>query len=141
MMHGKIAMTTFRDNLDKELLLEILEEDSLPAANYCYLDGWFLQMDNDPKNTSKLIKDFVYNNVPSVLNWPSKSPGPNPIENVWKVLKQSIRKRPPKSLDELEDIIHEEWRNFSDEKIMHICETFLNGIDLCIEKNGKRLRY
>ena len=59
MMYGKVTMATFRDNLDSDLLLRILQEDLLPEANYLYPDGWFLQMDNDSKNNSNTTQKFV----------------------------------------------------------------------------------
>jgi len=141
MLYGKIAMCTFRSNLDSKLLLDILKEDLLPAAGYCYPEGWFLQMDNDSKNTSILIQNFVYNYVPNFIDWPSRAPDLNPIENVWKLLKQKVRKRLPSTLDELENVIHEEWANLHDDTIIEICESFPDRIEQCLEKQGGRLNY
>ena len=42
----------------------------------------------------------------------------NPIENVWKFLIQNVRKRLPNTLDQLEDVIHEEYENLKDEIII-----------------------
>ena len=64
MTYSKITLVTFRQNLDSNLLLTILQEDLLPEANYYFPNGWVLQMDNDSKNTSKLIQNFVLDNVP-----------------------------------------------------------------------------
>ena len=69
MLHGKISMTTFRENLTGDLLSAILEEEFLNAANYCYPEGWVLQMDNDPKNTSGVVQRFVRNFVPYAIDW------------------------------------------------------------------------
>ena len=141
MMYGKVTMATFRDNLDSDLLLRILQEDLLPEANYFYPDGWFLQMDNDSKNTSNIIQKFVKNSVLDEIRWPSRSPDLNPIENVWKLLKQRVRKRLPRTLDELEDIIHEEWNTLSDNVVINICESFPRRVEQCIDMHGNRIRY
>ena len=69
-------------------------------------------MDNDPKNTSLNVQVFIRDFVPYLIDWPSRSPDLNPVENVWKIFKQNVRKKLPQTLDELEDVIHQEW-NFS----------------------------
>ncbi|KUJ16859.1 uncharacterized protein LY89DRAFT_558927, partial [Mollisia scopiformis] len=48
------------------------------------------------------------------INWPPTSPDLNPIENVWRVLKQLLRKRRPHgnwTLEELKDAVTDIWDN------------------------------
>ena len=40
------------------------------------------QMDNDPKNTSKVMAKWLKDNNVKVLEWASQSPDLNPIENL-----------------------------------------------------------
>jgi hypothetical protein len=42
---------------------------------------WRLQKDNDPKHTSRIATEFLDNNVPEVMDWPSNSPDLNPLGN------------------------------------------------------------
>ena len=51
---------------------------------------WVFQMDNDPKHTSKVVAKWLKNNKVKVLEWPSQSPGLNPIENLSADLKKCV---------------------------------------------------
>ena len=70
--------------------------------------------------------------MPNEINWPSKSLDLNPIENIWKLLKQRVRKRLPQTLDKFEDIFHEEWNNLSNNIVINIYESFPRRIEQCI---------
>ncbi|KAF7640594.1 hypothetical protein LDENG_00031440, partial [Lucifuga dentata] len=54
-----------------------------------------MQQDNDPKHTSKK------KNKMKVLEWPSQSPGLNPIGMLWHDLKQAVHARKPSNVAEL----------------------------------------
>jgi transposase len=50
-----------------------------------------------------------------LLQWPAQSLVLNPIENIWKVLKDSVRRRLPypRTREELKVVLVEEWtRNY-----------------------------
>ena len=49
--------------------------------------SWRLQQDNDPKHTSRVAKEFLDNNVPEVIDWPSNSPDLNPISYINQINK------------------------------------------------------
>ena len=70
-----------------------------------------------------------------------RSPDLNPIENLWWVLKNNIRKRVPKTVEELREIIYEEWDNLSDDYVKILCESIYDRMDDCIERGGHRLKY
>jgi transposase len=67
-----------------------------------------IQMDNDPKHTSKDVAKWLKDNKVKVLEWPSQSPDPNPIENVCAELKKCVRARRPTNLTHLHQLCQEE---------------------------------
>ena len=69
---------------------------------------WVFQMDNDPKQTSKVVEKWLDNKV-KVLEWPSQSPDLNLIDNLWAELKKRVRTRRPTNLTQLHQLCQEEW--------------------------------
>lgn len=58
----------------------------------------FLQ-DNAPTHTARVVQDFLSEFASAhgitILDWPPYSPDLNPIENLWKILKENIYKKDP----------------------------------------------
>ena len=70
-----------------------------------------LMQDNDPKHTSRLVKDF---RETEEVKTPPESTDCNPIENMWHELKEySYREVKPKTKDELVSGIREFWATIS----------------------------
>ena len=69
---------------------------------------WVFQMVNEPKHASKVVEKWLKDNKVKVLEWPSQSPDPNPIEHLWEKLKKRVRARRPTNLTQLHQLCQEE---------------------------------
>ena len=70
---------------------------------------WVFQMDNDPNHTYKVVTNWLKDIKVKVLEWPSQSPDPNPLENLWAELKMRVWARRPTNLSQLHQLYQEEW--------------------------------
>ena len=104
-------------------------------------NNWRFQQDNDPKHTSRLAKNFLQENVPVVIDWPSNSPDINLIENLWAIVKRNVEKRKPKNLGDLEEFMDEEWDLISDDIINNLVGSMKKRCEEIIRLNGERIGF
>lgn len=106
----------------------ILGEKLLPFIRQVYPNSHRFQQDNDPKHTSRLAQQFMEENG---INWwrtPPESPDLNPIEKLWKELKDYVSN--VRSKEELIGKIEEFWEGLTPER----CQDYINHIHETMEK-------
>jgi transposase len=139
-VRGKTSLYCFRENMTRAVYVEIVR-DHLPEIRRMLRGNWRLQQDNDPKHTSRVAKEFLQENVPTVMDWPSNSPDLNPIENLWSVLKRNVELRQPRNIGELESFMKEEWSKIPQDIIKNLVGSMKERCRLVIENNGERIPY
>ena len=127
MIHGKVAFITFREDLNASLYRSVLREGFLPKAKTLFISYNKIMT----LSTLQMLTKFIEKSVCNLLDWPSRSPDLNPLESMWNIIKTSVRKRMAQELNELEDVIHEEWEKLPNKKIKTICESFPERVNEC----------
>ena len=95
--------------MDGAYYIQILEDHLIRNGRKQFGRRCRLLQDNDPKHNSRIVKKFLDEEVPEVIDWPSNSPDANPIENLCSVIKRRLEKRGPSNLNELNKFLHDEW--------------------------------
>src|SRR6185312_8139279 len=108
--------------LEKQLLTiyepgNIFMQDNAPVHMANHVQGW--------------LREWAGDNGVELLDWPPYSPDLNPIENLWKVLKERIAKRYPElatlktnkeSLRRLERAAIDIWEDIEDSILKNLVE-------------------
>lgn len=112
----------FLSELGEEYLLQ---EDNASVHKSGYSDWW--------KRTHSI----------STIDWPSQSPDLNPIENLWQIVDNAIRKRPvkPKNTTELQHAIYDEWKKLEPDLLLKLTDSMPSRIQAVIEANGYATKY
>ena len=77
-------------------------------------DGWFQNPPNSP--------DLAY-----------------PIENLWAIIKPRVKRREPKSIEELKQFLNEEWNSVPISMVQNLCKGYLEKVKKIFELNGGRI--
>ena len=88
-LNGQKWLVKCPNKLNAVSFLEILK---IYEEKTHFLDLIF-QQDNAPVHKSKIIGNFFQEKEWEVLEWPAYSPDRTPIENLWAILKQRLRKQ------------------------------------------------
>jgi transposase len=135
----------FDKNMNAKLLKKILGSHLIESAQLHFEQDppelWHLLQDNDPKHKSVLVRTWLHNNGISMLDFPPYSPDLNPIENLWNHLARRVESRPASTMDELQDVIAEEWEATPVAFLETLARSMPKRCQAVIEAKGELIHY
>ena len=127
--------------MDGAYYIQILQDHLIRNTRKQFGRRWRLLQDNDPKHKSRIVKKFLDEEVPEVIDWPSNSPDANPIEILWSVIKRRVEKRRPSNLNELNKFLHDEWNKVDMLVINNLIKSMKSRCLALIESKRERIDY
>ncbi|KAG0814503.1 hypothetical protein G6F29_013664 [Rhizopus arrhizus] len=133
-------------HMNSEAYLEVLKDDLLKTMESYGLDSSKIvfQQDNDPKHTSKVVKEWIDQQPFEALEWSPQSPDLNPIEHMWAHLKRELfhsYEAPPSSMHELWERIGQTWYAISKEECQKYIESMPKRCAVVIKAKGRWTKY
>lgn len=104
---------------------------------------WLLQEDGDPSHgMRKAGLAHEYKDAYNIQNLvhPAQSPDLNPIEGIWAILKQRIRRRIFDSEEEMKEALQEEWDKITMEEIQYRIADMPRRCAELVRSNGGPIR-
>ena len=102
------------DKMTDTTYIDIQQHNLKFSAIKLGLENTFVfQQDQDSKHTANKTKEWLLYNAPRRLITPPQSPDLNPIEHLWHLLDEEIRKCSITSKSSLKQVLQHAWNNMS----------------------------
>lgn len=135
----------FNETLDAPLMKSILKDNLIASAqlhfNFDPPEQWYLLHDNDKKFTAGLVQEYLHSIGVTTIEFPPYSPDLNPIENLWNSVQRQVDKRACSTMEELQDVVAEEWGRVKDTELQKLVESMPARCKAVREANGWHTKY
>ena len=97
----------------------ILQRYTIPSGLRLVGLSFVFQQVNDPKNTSRLCKDYLIkkenDGVLHQMTWPPQSPNLNQVEMVWDESDHRVKEKQPTSAQHMCELLQDCWKSIPGE--------------------------
>ncbi len=106
------SLHIWKGTINAERYIQVLEQHMLPSRRRLFQGRpCIFQHDNARPHTASITTSWLRRRRIRVLKWPACSPDLSPIENIWRIITRKMRQRRPKTVEQLEACIRQEWDN------------------------------
>ena len=132
--NGTLTAVRYRD--------EILRPIVRPYAG-AVGPGFLLVQDNARPHVARVCRQFLDDKGIDAIDWPSRSPDLNPIENLWDVMYRCIRRHQvaPQTVQELTDALIQVWEEIPQDTIHYLIRSMPRRCQECIQARGGHTHY
>jgi transposase len=132
----------FLGELNKQLYRDILEHNLKPTYERFFPHGlWRFLQDNASPHYNSDVNTWMHNHGIHVIEFPPRSPDLNPIENLWHLLKYRVEHRNPRTAEELERVVGEQYDAITAEECATLARSMHNRLLQCIAFQGHKTKY
>ncbi len=131
------AYTSKKGTNNAERYIQVLEQHMLPSRRRLFQGRpCIFQHDNARPHTASITTSWLRRRRIRVLKWPACSPDLSPIENIWRIIKRKMRQRRPKTVEQLEACIRQEWDNIPIPKLEQLVSSVPRRLQTVIKRRG-----
>jgi transposase len=127
--------------MNAETFQEFLEDNIIPNMRELVGRNGFLLLDNAPPHRARTTTQWFQDNRVNLVRIPPRSPDLNPIEGIWRLMKQRRGNRRTRRLNELTDLVQDLWADITREDCRRLIRSMPARIDALIQANGGYTRY
>lgn len=131
---GTLTGVRYRDEIVRPIIIPTLEAIGADAT---------LMDDNAPPHRALVVNEFIAQQRVQRMDWPSRSPDLNPIENVWDILQRRVRDNhpPATNIQELFQFLQQEWDAMPQQTLAAVITSMRRRCNECMEANGGHTHY
>ncbi len=134
---GMASLHIWKGTINAERYIQVLEQHMLPSRRRLFQGRpCIFQHDNARPHTPSITTSWLRRRRIRVLKWPACSPDLSPIENIWRIIKRKMRQRRPKTVEQLEAYIRQEWDNIPIPKLEQLVSSVPSRLQTVIKRRG-----
>ncbi len=134
---GMGSLHIWKGTINAERYIQVLEQHMLPSRRRLFQGRpCIFQHDNARPHTASITTSWLRRRRIQVLKWPACNPDLSPIENIWRIIKRKMRQRRPKTVEQLEACIRQEWDNIPIPKLEQLVSSVPRRLQTVIKRRG-----